>query len=750
MSTANKLTYLNITKSKIKDAINLAGTNITNEPFRQYADKLYNKYIDIINNGTDNLYNSLPKVTGTGNELTLQNTANAKMKVGLSASESTQNNAILPSEYQQVEYIESSGTQYIDTGFNHTTNTTGYDFDIEVTSLTNTYHSLYGARSSSNGAEAYYIGVFKNGNAYGCCGGNKKDALGWTVVPGVRYSVNVNPATGVTVNGTTYAMEYNTAATYSDSDYIFALNQRGPIETSSTKLYKFRIYDNNVLVRDFIPCYRKNGNVIGMYDLVNNTFYTNAGTGTFAKGNDVSIPNPDYPQEINVVTGENEVKIQNKNLFDKDSVVYQNDKILNDTGVEINDTGGGYTKMYIKVAPSTQYTVSGLSSYSGIKRIYFFDSSKNFISRSGGVSSSTITITTPNNCSYIDIQYYVSGNDFNNYQLEQDTNATSFVEHQEQTFPLSLGTLELAKIGEYKDEIIETSGKNLFDPTKVINDSNNDEVYITQDGNFIRFKTGGIRLTYYPLNIKENTQYTFTIKIKNGANSNDINFTAFYSDGTNSTLIARSYNANEEYTFTATTENGKTLEYIRSGYTVNYEAFIRIVGSEINEGPIAADYEPFGTGEWYKKKRIIKYTFDGTENWGQSGSSTQRFVLQKNNLLTNENIVLIKSNMYRGIFFKNATTDIDYTCYSHTNFLGFNTKNIISLTEWKSFLSNNNVMAYAVLYNPTYEQITDTTLISQLNAIKNAVSYVDQTNISQTNANRPFEISASAIKNSME
>ena len=82
---SDKLTYLNETKSKIKDAINLAGANIT-----KYADKLYNKYIDIINNGTDSLYNSLPKVTGTGSELTLSNTANAPMRLGLSASDSTQ------------------------------------------------------------------------------------------------------------------------------------------------------------------------------------------------------------------------------------------------------------------------------------------------------------------------------------------------------------------------------------------------------------------------------------------------------------------------------------------------------------------------------------------------------------------------------------------------------------------------------------------------------------------------------------
>ena len=45
---------------------------------------------------------------------------------------------------------------------------------------------------------------------------------------------------------------------------------------------------NDVLVREFIPCYRKADSVAGLYDLANNTFYTNAGSGVFVVGPDVS------------------------------------------------------------------------------------------------------------------------------------------------------------------------------------------------------------------------------------------------------------------------------------------------------------------------------------------------------------------------------------------------------------------------------------------------------------------------------
>ena len=42
-----------------------------------------------------------------------------------------------------------------------------------------------------------------------------------------------------------------------------------------------------VLVRNFIPAKRNSDNVLGLYDLVNNVFYTNAGSGTFIAGPEV-------------------------------------------------------------------------------------------------------------------------------------------------------------------------------------------------------------------------------------------------------------------------------------------------------------------------------------------------------------------------------------------------------------------------------------------------------------------------------
>ena len=56
------------------------------------------------------------------------------------------------------------------------------------------------------------------------------------------------------------------------------------------RIFYLKLYTGNKYIK-LIPCYRKSDNVIGMLDLVNNVFYTNAGSGTFTKGNNISNRN---------------------------------------------------------------------------------------------------------------------------------------------------------------------------------------------------------------------------------------------------------------------------------------------------------------------------------------------------------------------------------------------------------------------------------------------------------------------------
>lgn len=55
------------------------------------------------------------------------------------------------------------------------------------------------------------------------------------------------------------------------------------------RLHYCQIYENDILIRDFVPCYRKSDDIIGVYDLENNDFYTNCTEyGWFEKGADVN------------------------------------------------------------------------------------------------------------------------------------------------------------------------------------------------------------------------------------------------------------------------------------------------------------------------------------------------------------------------------------------------------------------------------------------------------------------------------
>lgn len=53
------------------------------------------------------------------------------------------------------------------------------------------------------------------------------------------------------------------------------------------KIYRFKHKNDGIITRDFIPCYRKIDNEIGFFDIINNEFFINNGSGNFEKGPDI-------------------------------------------------------------------------------------------------------------------------------------------------------------------------------------------------------------------------------------------------------------------------------------------------------------------------------------------------------------------------------------------------------------------------------------------------------------------------------
>ena len=199
----------------------------------------------------------------------------------------------LPNEYQEVEYIESTGTQYIDTGV-APTNKTNIKLDIDfISGESDKWIPLIAERtktSASSGWKAMF-GIWINSST-------KEIALNYvttdtSAIAGTngdgRHSYS-NLENEFYLDNTLISTLSTSSFTSALNLYIFALNElivgSTNIETRNctAKLYELKIYDDSTLIRDFVPCYRKSDNEVGLYDLVNNQFYTNTGTGVFLMG----------------------------------------------------------------------------------------------------------------------------------------------------------------------------------------------------------------------------------------------------------------------------------------------------------------------------------------------------------------------------------------------------------------------------------------------------------------------------------
>lgn len=206
----------------------------------------------------------------------------------------------IPSEYQEVEWIAAAANvgAYINLGFAYDTAATIYLDQWLNGAKTTTYP--FGAANSSgvlrcmltspDGESAHTSAFYgSNGVNYGSSSvsnniTNGKNEFVMTIGANVRKLQNLT--TGATSSGAVS----QTAYTMTDKLYLFAQNYKGsPRFGGERKISAFRYYDkSNALKCDLVPCYRKSDGVIGMYDLVSGAFFTNAGSGSFTKGGNVS------------------------------------------------------------------------------------------------------------------------------------------------------------------------------------------------------------------------------------------------------------------------------------------------------------------------------------------------------------------------------------------------------------------------------------------------------------------------------
>lgn len=180
--------------------------------------------------------------------------------------------------YTKLEYIQSSGTQYIDTGFIPNQDTR-IDLKFVPLNVSNDGVYVFGSGISSTN-RAYELYPW-NGTFQSNFGSNSVNTA--TATANASYEVSKNKNV-VTINGVSYSNATSTFTAPYTLD-LFVLHRSSVLlPRNGMRLYYAKIWDNGTLVRDFIPVLRTSDNTVGLFDLANMKFYGNNGTGTFTGG----------------------------------------------------------------------------------------------------------------------------------------------------------------------------------------------------------------------------------------------------------------------------------------------------------------------------------------------------------------------------------------------------------------------------------------------------------------------------------
>lgn len=194
---------------------------------------------------------------------------------------------------EELEYLESSGKQYINTGV-----LVNPDYSVEVTFVMTqrnaTWDTLFGTRNSS---QARFTARWAN-SATGKLGVHRSKAKTtnyesiddanatktmvtdtWHTIKLAKREYTFDGALRKTFSATT------STATFPYPIYLFALcNAGSPADYGYFRIKSAKMWNSaDELIRDFIPVIDKEGKA-AMYDKVNGEFYYNKGTGSFKAG----------------------------------------------------------------------------------------------------------------------------------------------------------------------------------------------------------------------------------------------------------------------------------------------------------------------------------------------------------------------------------------------------------------------------------------------------------------------------------
>ena len=377
----------------------------------------------------------------------------------------------------------------------------------------------------------------------------------------------------------------------------------------------------------------------------------------YGNSEQTSDPSPENPQEIKSVgdlveSGEHQGKYKipvicsGKNNFNDDDFItamsthYQG-KVTID-GKECialgrkNSSTTDYTYL-INGKVNTPYTISMKYTNNSCGMYFVYSDGTSSSNKLSTVSTLTdIAATSAENKTVVGIRiscygWYSTGSkiQITDIQLEEGTSATEYEPYHDPITTNIYLDEPLSKINDYKDEIMKSSGKNIFDKNTLPHyNSNNDMVTVLDTGLKITDKASSSGNHYVNYNLFDMRGYEGkTLRMS-------CNFTKNASNGANVLLRASSgeNNVGDAVVHASTSGTSRTITYtipddvsanpylqlsLYSNYngTWSSNCYVEYTNLIITIDNENMEYEPYGVDIWYLKKNIKKVVLDGSERY---------------------------------------------------------------------------------------------------------------------------------------
>lgn len=453
-----------------------------------------------------------------------------------------------------------------------------------------------------------------------------------------------------------------------------------------------------------------------------------------------------------------------KNLFDKDNANVLNAYFnASQTTIVNNDSN---RMIYIPCEPNTTYTMSKIRSAqfnigytkqlpTSNVQVYDINTSPTFYDNN---KYYYFTITTGVDAEYIVSRIYQTAQDTTitlnevlaSIQVEKSSTVTSYEKYTGGN-PAPNPDYPQAITNVTGTNTIKINGKNIFNSTDFESQLVAGKI---KNDNGVEVSDSTSQYSQYFIPVKANQPYYFHGYLQRvylyDANKNwvgrVVGSSATTIMNTSYTPTIDGYIQLQIHTTTYNANKGEEQIELGSSFTT-YEAY-KEQSYTINLGSIElckiGNYQDriyCNNGKWYLEKNIEKFILNGSEaSPTLSTNLTNTIRLYYNydllpynalNKLSLSNRLIYNVNWNKdeeGFYFNNNSKNLTMRVNKST--IG------TTINEINTYLASNNIIIYYVLATPTTTEITDTTLVSQLDALINSTTYKTTTNITIDTTNQ--------------